>query len=281
MNGWRHMKAIDGRYVWANIPSYTAEGWASGKREISMKTIVGSASRKTPVFSDEIEYAVANPKWYAPVSIVRRDKLPKLQEDPSYAARNGYSIYDRATGTQVSAETVNWSDPSSATDYQFVQASGAGNALGELKIIFPNKDAIYLHGTPGKYLFDRAERAFSSGCVRLEDPASMARWISGGDATDVAAELDQALKSGQLKRVPFNTKTPVHITYMTVTSGDDGKLSFWRDIYHREKATEQATDVARPYEPVEPAETEANQAIASVDKGRVQTVAYYDPQRAG
>ena len=109
----------------------------------------------------------------------------------------------------------------------------------------------------------------------------MARWISGGDATDVAAELDQALKSGQLKRVPFNTKTPVHITYMTVTSGDDGKLSFWRDIYHREKATEQATDVARPYEPVEPAETEANQAIASVDKGRVQTVAYYDPQRAG
>lgn len=271
MDQWRAMNAIDGRYVWANIPSYTAEGWADGHRELTMRTIVGMPSRETPIFSDEIEYAVANPKWYAPVSIVLRDKLPKLQKDPSYAARHGYTIYDRETGDRVAPETVNWSDTSSASQFQFVQASGRGNALGALKIIFPNAHSVYLHGTPDKRLFERSERALSSGCVRLEDPASMARWISGGDETEVAHELDAALNSGNLKQVPFAEKTPVHITYMTVTVDDDGQVSFWRDIYHHDKNIAQTREFAAPYQPIEPIVPEPDLAIASVASEQIQT----------
>ncbi|MAI90861.1 L,D-transpeptidase family protein [Ponticaulis sp.] len=248
MDFWRGQDMGE-RYVWANIPSYTVEGWADGQREISMKSIVGLPSRQTPVFSDEIEYAVANPRWYAPTSIVARDKLPRLQDDPSYAERNGYTIYDRESGNAVSAYNVDWTDPASASSYQFVQAPGAGNALGELKIIFPNQHAVYLHGTPSTYLFDRAERAFSSGCVRLEDPVRMAEWVAGGVNAPEAQELQDALATGDLERVNYETRTPVHLTYVTVTVDDEGRANFWRDIYNREGAYEAEDSVADLYDP--------------------------------
>lgn len=251
MDQWRDQRDISGRYVWANIPSYTAEGWANGKREIAMKTIVGLPSRKTPTFSDEIEYVVANPRWYAPTSIVAKDKLPKLQRDPSYAARNGYSIYDRSTGDRVSAENVNWSDPSSAQQYQFVQAAGAGNALGELKIIFPNQHAVYLHGTPSEYLFDREERAFSSGCVRLEHPVEMAEWIAGGSNSARGIEIAEAVESGRNSKITFDETTSVHLTYMTVTVDDSGRANFWRDIYNRDSEISQTQQFAELYTPFE------------------------------
>ncbi|MAP94536.1 MAG: hypothetical protein CMK07_06245 [Ponticaulis sp.] len=269
---WRSQGDMGDRYVWANIPSYQVEGWADGQREIDMKSIVGLPSRATPVFSDEIEYTVANPRWYAPVSIVARDKLPKLQKDPSYAARNGYTIYDRSTGDAVSAQTVDWSDPSSASDYQFVQAAGSGNALGELKIIFPNKHAVYLHGTPTTYLFDRAERAFSSGCVRLEDPAAMARWLAEETSGEEVEEtINAALETGRNRKVTFEETTPVHLTYFTVTVGDDGKGYFWRDIYNREDGITMETDMATPYTPSEQTQPPVNQEIASVET-KIQTI---------
>lgn len=243
MQIWRDYGDMGERYVWANIPSYTVEGWADNSSQISMKSIVGLRSRQTPVFSDEIEYIVTNPRWYAPVSIVRRDKLPKLQKDPSYAARNGYRIYNRASGKRVQAENVNWHAASSAADYQFVQNSGLNNALGELKIIFPNKNAIYLHGTPGKSLFERPQRAFSSGCIRLEDPVAMAKWLAETDNEIDPVALQEAVDSRVLKRIEFTEHTPVHITYMTVTRGDDGKAFFWRDVYHRD-VIEQETRIA-------------------------------------
>ena len=214
-----------------------------------MKSIVGLPSRKTPAFSDEIEYTVANPRWYAPKSIVARDKLPKLQRDPSYAARHGYSIYDRSTGAKVSASTVDWTDPSSASEYQFVQAAGSGNALGQLKIMFPNRHSVYLHGTPDTHLFDRDERAFSSGCVRLEDPVRMAEWIAGEAGLEGDETVREAVNSGRNERLNFTTTTPVHITYFTVTADDEGMPYFWRDIYREEAPIVAASEVAELYVP--------------------------------
>lgn len=271
MQTWRDYGDMGERYVWVNIPSYTVEGWAGNSRQISMRSIVGMRSRQTPVFSDEIEYIVTNPRWYAPVSIVRRDKLPKLQNDPGYAARNGYRIYDRATGRRVQAENVNWYDPGSAVNYQFVQNSGLNNALGELKIIFPNKDAIYLHGTPGKSLFERPQRAFSSGCIRLEDPVAMAKWLAETDTDIDPVALQAAVDSRVLKRFDFTEQTPVHITYMTVTSGDDDKAIFWRDIYQRD-IIEPETRIARLSVPRARQDEEFRIDLAGLDD---------QPQRAG
>ena len=275
MDQWRQQSNLGERHVWANIPSYTVEGWEDGTREIAMKSIVGLPSRKTPVFSDEIEYAVTNPRWYAPASIVRKDKLPKLQADASYAARNGYQIYDRATGEQVSATTVNWSDPSAADQFRMVQSPGANNALGELKIIFPNQHAVYLHGTPSKYLFERAERALSSGCVRLEDPVSMAKWIADEEFIETADAIGSAVEAGTRLRVDYDRKVPVHLTYITVTMGDDGQVNFWRDIYNREANLQPKLEIADLFTPPEPAqfpEETGNTDLASLDD---------QPQRAG
>lgn len=249
LNRWREHGDLGERYVWANTPSFTAEAWDEGARQFSMKTVVGMPSRETPTFSDTIEYVVANPKWYAPVSIVRRDKLPKLRKDPSYAKRLNYRVYDRTTGAEVSAASVNWADPASASQYRLVQGAGSQNALGNLKIIFPNQYSVYLHGTPSKALFDRAQRAFSSGCIRLEDPARMARWLARQDETVEVSDINEALSDGQTERLDFEQTTPVHITYITVTVSDDGKPMFWRDIYDRVEGIEMAEKVAPLYKP--------------------------------
>ena len=227
----RDMGPMPERMVWLNVPSYTAEGWADGKREIAMKTIVGLPSRATPIFSDDIEYIVANPKWYVPSTIFQKDKLPKLNADPAYASRNGYTVYDRSTGQVADATMVNWSEPSVVSQYQMVQNPGANNALGELKIIFPNRHSVYMHGTPSEHLFDRVERAKSSGCIRLEHPVKMAQWLAG-HSTDVSAdEVASTVAAKTHKRFDFQQTTPVEITYITVTVDERGQPVFWRDIY--------------------------------------------------
>lgn len=234
MYRWRKQGDMGARYIWANIPSFTAEGWSDGVKEISSKTVVGRRGRETPVFSDEVEYIVANPKWYVPVSIARRDKRPKLSEDPSYALRKGYRVYERASGVEVSAAQVDWSDPESVNRYRLVQQPGEDNALGALKIIFPNQYSVYLHDTPSRSLFDEASRAFSSGCVRLERPVEMARWVAGKSGEDLADRIDDALKDvEQDKHIPLRKSVQIHITYMTVTVDDTGAPYFWRDIYGR------------------------------------------------
>ncbi|WP_300376767.1 L,D-transpeptidase family protein [Henriciella sp.] len=244
MERWRAFDGLDNRFIWANIPSYTAEGWDNGERKLAMRTIVGTASRQTPTFNDQVEYAVANPRWYAPVSIVRKDKLPKLQNDPGYAERGNYKVIDRSTGEEVSAWSVNWNDPASAEKYRLVQMSGEGNALGQLKIIFPNQYSVYLHGTPGEHLFDRAKRAFSSGCIRLEEPTRMARWIASEMPDTDAHKLDEAVSDQGLEKFNFEKEIPIHITYMTVTVDDDGRVNFWRDIYDRTDGIERVEKLA-------------------------------------
>ena len=235
MDQWRSQGSLGERFVWANIPSFTAEGWNAGRREIQMKTIVGQPSRETPIFSDEIEYTVANPKWYVPVSIARKDKLPKLIEDSSYADRKGFAVYERSTGLRVSASAVDWRDPTSVNRYRLVQDPGSMNALGELKIIFPNRHSVYLHGTPSVSLFKKANRAFSSGCIRLEKPVEMANWLASHDTAASEAQIRAAVASGKNRHIRFGSPIPVHLTYMTVTVDDDGVPNFWRDIYKRDR----------------------------------------------
>lgn len=233
MYRWREQGELAERYIWANIPSYSAEGWNNGMLEIKQRTIVGKERFATPEFSDEVEYLVANPKWYLPVSIIRRQKVPKLKRDPGYAAKYGYNIFDRETGAPVDAFSVDWSEPGVSRKYQFVQQAGDGNALGEMKIIFPNQYSVYLHGTPGEHLFDRAQRAFSSGCVRLEDPVSMAKWIARGDEAAEVSTIKEAMMTEENTRVSLGDHLPVHITYFTVTVAQDGTPYFWRDVYDR------------------------------------------------
>ncbi len=244
----RHMGDIGPRYIWANIPSYMAEGWDNNQLEIEMKTIVGKTYHQTPVFSDEVEYVVSNPNWYVPISIARRSKIPHMKKDPGYAAKNNFTILDRKTRQPVDAYSVDWSDPNAASKYQFIQGPGEDNALGEMKIIFPNQYSVYLHGTPGKDLFNKSQRAFSSGCIRLENPTAMAEWIADKEQTINRDQIKTAVKQGDHKKFNLDQHIPVHVTYFTVTSNHDGSLNFWRDIYNRVDGIKYVQTYAKPYE---------------------------------
>ena len=244
---WDGYKDLGDTHIWANIPSFKVQAWNNDVMDIEMKTIVGTRYTSTPAFSDEIEYMVANPKWFLPTSLFVRQKLKKLQADPSYAAKYNYRIYNRASGAELDPHNVNWFEPGISSKIQMVQDAGPTNALGNVKIIFPNDDAVYLHGTPDTHLFAKSNRALSSGCVRLEDPEKMAQWIANIDERVSSEEFKTTLDSKTRKHFPLAQHIPVHITYMTVTADPSGQVSFWQDIYGQDEAPIVASNVYEDY----------------------------------
>lgn len=239
---WRWAPAdFGGTHVRVNIPAYRAEGYENGREAIEMRAIVGMTSRETPIFADSIEYVVANPNWYVPENILTADKLDDIRRDPSYISSHNFYVLDRNTGEAVSEYDVDWNAAGVENNYRLVQRPGSGNALGPVKIMFPNEHAVYLHGTPGEQLFQRSRRAFSSGCVRLENPEEMARWVMrAGGAGERVSEIDTAWSTRQNARFDLEQPIPVYMTYFTVEVDDDGDIVFHEDIYNRDRPVIQA-----------------------------------------
>ncbi|MEE2566866.1 L,D-transpeptidase family protein [Hyphobacterium marinum] len=224
-------------HVRVNIPAFRVDGYENARATISMRSIVGMRSRQTPIFSDSIEHIVANPRWYVPESILQRDKLDDIRSNPDFLANGGYYVLDRQTGERVDGSLIDWNAEGVADQYRLVQNPSARNALGPVKIMFPNRHSVYLHGTPSQSLFDRSIRAFSSGCIRLEHPEDMARWVAraGGADAGVTA-MNAAWDTGEELRVDLDRPIPVYILYYTVEMDDQGGVMFHRDIYDRDEA---------------------------------------------
>lgn len=235
MNHWRSRSDLGERHIWVNIPSYRAEAWTGDRLDIAMDTIVGKKRTPTTAFSDEIEYIVANPKWFLPIGLFKRQKLRKLRKDPGYAARHNYVVYDRASGAKVNPHTIDWNEPGVSRKIQMVQTPGPHNALGQLKIIFPNKHSIYLHDTPDRHLFERDVRALSSGCVRLLDPVKMANWLTDGDEGVSTEVFNTTLQSRERERFYLDKHVQVHLTYLPAVVNPDGHVEFPADIYQQFK----------------------------------------------
>lgn len=235
MDHWRSRSDLGERHIWVNIPSYRAEAWTGDRRDIAMDTIVGKKRTPTTDFSDEIEYVVVNPKWFLPIGLFKRQKLRKLRKDPGYAARHNYIVYDRASGAKVNPHTIDWNAPGISRQIQMVQTPGPHNALGQLKIIFPNKHAIYLHDTPDRHLFERDVRALSSGCVRLQDPVKMANWLTDGDDAVSTEVFNATLQSRERERFYLDKHVQVHLTYLPAVVNPDGHAEFPADIYQQFK----------------------------------------------
>ena len=233
MDHWRENSNPGERYIWVNIPSYRAEAWTGNRQDVVMDTIVGKKRTPTTAFSDEIEYVVVNPKWFLPIGLFKRQKLWKLRNDPGYAAKHNYVIYDRASGEQLNPYSIDWDDSGVASRIQMVQTPGPHNALGQLKIIFPNQHSIYLHDTPDRHLFERDVRALSSGCIRLEDPVKMANWLTDGDDAVSTRVFNATLESRKRDRFHLDTHVPVHLTYLPAVVGPEGHAEFPADIYQR------------------------------------------------
>lgn len=228
------------RFVLVDIAGYRALYFRDEKVVWRGRVQVGRPYRRTPSFETAINYLTLNPTWTVPPTILREDILPKLRKDPGYLERQHLRIIDRQ-GRDVPRAGVDLTRPGS---WQLRQDAGPDNALGRVAIRFPNPYSVYMHDTPSQALFDQRQRAFSSGCIRVERAPELARLLLDDEAQWNAAAFDAALASGETRNVALREPVPLLITYWTVDVGPDGKFAFRPDIYDRDPAVLQALDAA-------------------------------------
>lgn len=229
-------------FVAVNIAAFHAAYFVDGRLRWHARAIVGRRYRETPIFRDRIEAIELNPTWTVPPTILREDLLPQLRRDPGTLARKSLRIVD-ADGRPVSAGSIDWNRVTAANfPYLLRQDPGPDNALGRVKFLFPNRYAVYLHDTPARELFARPERLFSSGCIRLEDPLTLAVLLLDDPARWYAGTLEKAIASGRTVRLPLPRQVPIFLLYLTAFPGLDGALNFRRDVYARDDAVLAALD---------------------------------------
>jgi murein L,D-transpeptidase YcbB/YkuD len=230
---WVAHDALD-EFIAVNIAGFRLAYFTG--REISWTTrvMVGKTYRKTPVFRGDISYLEFNPTWTIPPTILRVDTLPQIKKNPQYLSSKNISVIDSA-GKKVDPLSVDWSKYSRGIPYTLRQEPGPQNALGLVKFIFPNPHFVFLHDTPHRELFDYPERAFSSGCIRVEDPFKLAELILKGTGRYGQAEFQQILDSGRTQRVVLENPLPVLILYLTAALDSSGNAMFFKDIYSRDE----------------------------------------------
>ncbi|MBX4898055.1 L,D-transpeptidase family protein [Rhizobium bangladeshense] len=225
---------LGSRYVMINQPAYMAYYHNDGKEQLSMRVVVGGKNNQTYFFNDQIETVEFNPFWGVPQSIIINEMLPKLRSDPNYLDQLGYEV--EVNGHAVASSSVDWYG--STANVSVRQPPSSDNALGELKILFPNSHAIYMHDTPSKSFFKRDMRALSHGCVRLANPRAMAAAVLGTTMDDIARQI----ASGQNHAVKVPQKIPVYVSYFTAWPNKDGVVEYFDDVYGRDAYVEKAFD---------------------------------------
>lgn len=209
-------RSLGDRYIYVNVPAFHLDAYEDGRPVLSMKVIVGQqyADQATPAFSDAMTYVEFAPYWNVPESIAEAELWPKIDADPSYLERNEYEIVNDRGGPRIR------------------QLPGEKNALGRVKFIFPNDLDIYLHDTPARNLFARDVRAFSHGCIRVEKPDELAKYVLANNAGWDEDRIESAM-NGRTRQVVLKEKIPVYIVYFTAYVRD-GTLWFANDLYERD-----------------------------------------------
>jgi murein L,D-transpeptidase YcbB/YkuD len=243
MEMWRWMpRDLSQDYVFVNIPDFRVRVFRQGRQVHEARVVVGKANTQTPIFSGEMQYLVVNPYWHVPESIKVKEMLPAIQADPAgYFARHGYEVtWD---GQVLDPTRIIW-DENAVKAVGIRQVPGEANALGNIKFMFPNQHAVYLHDTPLRSLFNRDVRAFSHGCVRVDDPMAFAEAVLQGDPQWTVPKL-QAMFGGDEKRVDIATHLKVHLAYFTAFVDDGGKLQLRDDIYGHVQRVKQALGMSQ------------------------------------
>ena len=231
---WRWMPDdLGSRHFLVNIPSYLLMLREDGHTVRAIRVIVGKPGRETPIFSGNMETVVFSPYWNVPDSIAEGETAPAIRQDPNYLARNQIEVVRRtkAGARIVNPSDVNWYDPDELRELSFRQRPGAKNALGHVKFLFPNAFNVYLHDTPTDKLFARASRAFSHGCVRVEEPEALAAYVLRDDSEWTAERISAAMNAGVEKYVKLAETIPVHIAYFTTWVDEKNGLYFLPDVY--------------------------------------------------
>ncbi|MEP5151854.1 L,D-transpeptidase family protein [Planktotalea sp.] len=222
------------RHIWVNLTDFSAVIMDNGKETFRTRSVIGKdqSDRRSPEFSDVMEFMVINPSWYVPRSITTKEYLPLMQRNPN--AVSHLQVID-SRGRTVSRSAANFGAYTAKTfPYSLKQPPSRGNALGLVKFMFPNRHNIYLHDTPAKNLFSRETRAYSHGCIRLHQPFEFAYALLAKQTSDPKGFFQAKLATGSEARVNLKEPVPVHIVYRTAFVTAKGSVNFRRDVYGRD-----------------------------------------------
>jgi len=220
MDRWRWLPDdLGSRYLLVNIPAYRLDAIEDGKSVLGMKVVTGKKDSPTPVLVDRMTTVVFSPYWNIPADIVEKEILPKAEKDPSYLEKNNIEADESG---------------------RYRQLPGPGNSLGQVKFLFPNHYNVYLHDTPAQALFNRVERDFSHGCVRLDRPADLAKYVLRDQPEWTEAKITEAMQSGTERPVPLKQPLPIYLVYFTAWE-ENGALQRVPDVYGLDRRHNAAT----------------------------------------
>lgn len=245
MERWRWLpESLGEKYVLANIAGFYTEAVENNKVVVRSPVIVGQVAHQTPMFSSYITNVKFYPDWSVPSSIAQRYLLDKIQKNPSVINTLGYEIYrgnDKLSWRNVDINSLSEND---FPPYRFRQQPGPNNALGMVRFSIDNNYAIYMHDTPDPELFEKDNRAFSSGCIRVKKREDLAVFLLDGNSDisgQQARQKFEATGPGLKSEIhPLTKKVPVHLVYMTAWVDNAGNVKFGQDIYGRDKKLIQA-----------------------------------------
>jgi murein L,D-transpeptidase YcbB/YkuD len=231
------------RTIVINVPEFMLHAYEvrDGRIEnrVAMRVIVGTAGKnRTPLFDAEMRFVEFNPYWNVPPSIAKGETLPRLRRDPAYFDHQGFEFVG-SDGRVVAGFSETSLEAVERGQMRLRQRPGRSNALGDIKFVFPNKDNIYLHHTPTPQLFKRDRRDFSHGCIRVEAPVQLARFVLADQPEWTEARITQATRTGRATTLRLQEALPVVIAYSTATVRD-GRVSFFPDIYAQDKLLDEA-----------------------------------------
>jgi murein L,D-transpeptidase YcbB/YkuD len=226
-----------GRHLLVNIPAYKLYLYDNQKLTYQSNIVVGKKKHKTPLISSQLTKIILSPYWNVPKSITYNEIIPALQRDPDYLAKNNMKLLstDSHQARVIDPDSIDWFDIDQANiNFRIRQEPGSRNSLGNIKFIFPNHHSVYLHDTPSRRLFALPKRAFSHGCIRLEDPFGLAETLVANDLGWSKYDLLDLSKQSKSKTVPLREAVPIHITYMTAWVDEQGIVNFRPDVYNRD-----------------------------------------------
>jgi L,D-transpeptidase YcbB len=230
------LKSLSGnlgnRIVVANIPAAQIEAIENGVAVTRHTAVAGKPDRPSPDVHSKIVQINFNPFWTVPVSIIRKDLIPKMQAEPDYLTRNHIRIFD-PKNNELPPSQIDWYS-AEAVNYKFKQDAGDFNSLGSMKINFPSPDGVYMHDTPSKGLFGEDFRFASSGCMRVQNVRELVYWILADSPGWSKAEIDEVIKSGERKDAKVAKALPLYWVYVTAWATPDGVVQFRDDIYNRD-----------------------------------------------
>ena len=221
---------MEKEYLLVNIPEFKLHIYENNKEVWATNVVVGQNARRTSIFKGNMSQIILNPYWGVPTSIGNTEILNHLKKNPNYLAQNNMEVF--SGDKEVNADDINWNKFTTSVPYNFRQKPGEDNALGKMKFMFPNNFHIYLHDTPSKHLFESTNRAFSHGCIRVENPLKLANYLLRNNPEWNPDKVDETLQTDEQVGIRLNPTVPVYIAYFTAWVDVNGQMNFRKDLYN-------------------------------------------------